>query len=96
MIYQHIWEAKLFIKMLYRMANLLCGKDYDWNVKIPIKKTDFFQNQVITSFKNAKCKLQNSKCKVEEGSLQYFKFCNFHFASPFKPGTSVAFLRPKE
>ncbi len=57
MIYQHIWEAKLFIKMLYRMANLLCGKDYDWNVKIPIKKTDFFQNQVITSFKNAKCKL---------------------------------------
>jgi hypothetical protein len=58
LIYTHIWEAKTFLKKLYRLANLLDGKEYDWKVKIPTtKKSDFIKDKIVKPFNSANCLL---------------------------------------
>ena len=58
LIYTHIWEAKVFLKRLYRLANLLCGREYDWKIEIPsIGKSNFIKNKIIDSFNTANCLL---------------------------------------
>jgi hypothetical protein len=58
LIYTHIWEAKPFLKRLYRLANLLCGKDYNWNIKIPvIKKSNFIIDNIVEPFNTVNCTL---------------------------------------
>ncbi len=53
MIYCHIWESKPFLKKLYRLAHILNGEDYSWNVKIPsMSKHDFIRNDIRETFKN--------------------------------------------
>ncbi len=48
LIYIHIWEAKPFLKKIYRLANLLNGKEYDWKVSIPnYNKSKFIRNNII-------------------------------------------------
>lgn len=56
LIYTHIWEAKPFLKRLYRLANLLCGKEYDWKIQIPsIGKSNFIKNKIIKPFNASNC-----------------------------------------
>lgn len=51
LIYTHIWEAKPFLKRLYRLGNLLCGSEYDWKVQIPLyNKSHFIKNEIIKPF----------------------------------------------
>jgi len=58
LIYTHIWEAKPFLKKLYRLANLICGKEYDWKIQITnFKKYDFITKKIIDPFNNANCHL---------------------------------------
>ena len=58
LIYTHIWESKPFLKRLYRLANLLCGKEYEWKNKIPpYKKSDFIEKKIIKPFNTANCLL---------------------------------------
>jgi hypothetical protein len=58
LIYTHIWEAKPYLKRLYRLANLLCAKEYEWHVKIPgFGKSDFIKNKIAKPFNTAKCPL---------------------------------------
>lgn len=58
LIYAHIWETKPFLKKLYRIANLLCGKEYDWKIQIPnYKKSDFITKKIIAPFNNSNCDL---------------------------------------
>lgn len=58
LIYTHIWEAKPYLKRLYRLANLLCGKEYEWDVKNQgSSKSDFIKNKIAKSFNKAKCPL---------------------------------------
>ena len=45
MIYSHTWESVVFIKDLYRLSNIVSGKDfYDWDVN----KYDFHGYSIIT------------------------------------------------
>jgi hypothetical protein len=54
LIYTHIWEANPCLKKLYRLANLLCGKEYNWNVVIPIYgKSKYIKDNIISPFNTA-------------------------------------------
>jgi len=58
LIYTHIWEAKSLLKKLYRLANLLCGNEYDWKITISqFRKSDFINNKIINPFNIANCLL---------------------------------------
>jgi hypothetical protein len=51
MVYSHIWEAKPFLKKLYRLAHLNEGKQYAWDVQIPdMSKHDFIRNDIRKTF----------------------------------------------
>lgn len=53
MIYSHIWEAKPFLKKLYRLAHLSNNEPYQWNVTIPdMSKHDFIRNDIRKTFSN--------------------------------------------
>lgn len=53
MVYTHIWEAKPFLKKLYRLAHLTDGGQYVWNVPIPeMSKHDFIRNDIRQIFEN--------------------------------------------
>lgn len=52
MIYTHIWESKMFLKRLYRVAHLVAGKEYDWKIKVPdMGKHDFIRFHIRQIFK---------------------------------------------
>src|SRR6185312_1108048 len=49
MIYSHIWESKPFLKRLYRIADLVSGKPYPWEVIVPdMGKHDFIRAEIRT------------------------------------------------
>ncbi|MFT6205049.1 MAG: hypothetical protein ACI9V1_003464 [Spirosomataceae bacterium] len=53
MIYTHIWESKPFLKKLYRLAHVLNGEEYNWEITIPdFGKHDFIRNDIRKTFKN--------------------------------------------
>lgn len=53
MVYAHIWEAKPFLKKLYRLAHLWNGEQYAWNVQIPdMGKHDFIRNDIRKIFED--------------------------------------------
>lgn len=53
MIYTHTWEAKPFLKKLYRLAHLNNGEQYEWKVEIPdMGKHDFIRNNIRQVFQN--------------------------------------------
>jgi hypothetical protein len=53
MIYSHIWEAKPFLKKLYRLAHLSNGEDYHWKVQVPdMGKHEFIRNNIRVTFEN--------------------------------------------
>lgn len=52
MIYSHMWESTYFLKTLYRLAQLMLGKGYDWTPSIPGgSKNKFMKRQVIEPLK---------------------------------------------
>jgi hypothetical protein len=58
LIYAHIWEAKPFLKKNYRLANLLCGREYDWKIIIPeFGKSNFIKNKIEQPFNTVNCTL---------------------------------------
>ena len=58
LIYTHIWEAKPFLKKLYRLANLLCGREYVWNITIPeFGKSNFIKTKIVEPLITANCTL---------------------------------------
>ena len=53
MVYTHIWEAKPFLKKLYRLAHLWNGEQYNWNVQIPdMGKHCFIRNGIRKIFED--------------------------------------------
>lgn len=56
LIYTHIWEAKIFLKKIHRLADLLCGKEYNWNAQI-FNKPNFIRDKIVESFNSANCLL---------------------------------------
>ncbi len=59
LIYTHIWEAKVFLKRLYRLANLLTGKEYDWKFNNKKVKSKLINEDIVSPFKSANCLLGN-------------------------------------
>jgi hypothetical protein len=44
MIYCHTWESKPFLKKIYRLAHLVNGEKYEWDVKVPnMSKHEFIR-----------------------------------------------------
>jgi len=53
MIYSHIWEAKPFLKKLYRLAHLINEEDYSWDVNVPdMGKHTFIRDNIRSIFLN--------------------------------------------
>lgn len=53
MVYSHIWEAKPFLKKLYRLAHLNNGEQYVWDVNIPdMGKHEFIRNDIRKTFED--------------------------------------------
>lgn len=47
MIYTHVWESKPFLKKLFRLASLIIGNGYQWDVTVPpMGKHDFIRNEI--------------------------------------------------
>lgn len=58
MVYTHIWEAKPFLKKLYRLAHLLNGEQFEWNVLIPdMGKHKFIRTDIKKIFEHKKSPL---------------------------------------
>lgn len=52
MIYCHLWDSFYFIKSMCRMASIVNGEGYLWDVKIPWRKKDkFMQDKIIEPLK---------------------------------------------
>jgi hypothetical protein len=47
MIYCHLWDSSYFIKSMCRMASIVSGNGYLWNIEIPWRKKDKFMNDRI-------------------------------------------------
>ena len=61
MIYCHIWESKVFLKQLRRMACLAKGETYSWKLEVPeMSKHDFIRNEI---------KAELEKCKLSLGAI---------------------------
>lgn len=56
MIYSHVWESEKFLKDLYRLANIVSGKDfYDWQIPIADIHGRAFINDEIKDKLKANC-----------------------------------------
>lgn len=54
MIYTHIWESHLFLKLLERISNLLAGKGYKWQSQLYKckQKSNFISHHIINPIKD--------------------------------------------
>lgn len=58
MIYCHIWDSSYFIKALYRLASIVSGNGYMWDVEIPrFKKEKFIIDEIIEPLKTKGLKI---------------------------------------
>lgn len=77
MIYAHIWEAKPFLKNLYRLTMLLNGKEYEWKVKDTLfyVKANFINDHIIKQLSSIDSPLtyifQNSYDNVLRNALAH-------------------------
>lgn len=56
MVYTHIWESKPFLKRLFRLAHLINGEQYFWEVQIPdFSKHSFIRNDIRKVFESQGC-----------------------------------------
>jgi len=52
MIYSHVWEAKPFLKKLFRLAHISNNEPYQWDVSVPpMGKHDFIRQQIRDIFR---------------------------------------------
>lgn len=58
MIYTHLWEAKPFLKQLYRLARLSNLENYPWSVTVPeSSRHDFIRYDIRDIFKKNNLKI---------------------------------------
>lgn len=50
MVYSHIWESTSFLSKMYRLAHLVNGEEYVWNVQVPETTKRNFINEEIKAF----------------------------------------------
>jgi hypothetical protein len=81
MVYTHIWEAKPFLKKLYRLAHLWNGERYAWNVQIPdMSKHNFIRTDIRKIFEDKKSPLfQIIKNGFHTSLRNAFAHSEYHF-----------------
>lgn len=81
MVYTHIWEAKPFLKKLYRLAHLWNGEQYAWDVSIPdTSKHDFIRTKIRGIFEDKKSPLfQVIKNGFHTSLRNAFAHSEYHF-----------------
>lgn len=67
MIYTHIWESKLFLKRLIRIANIMSYNGYIWDIpfvrknkkdrEVEVKKGQLIKDTILPLFKNSDSRL---------------------------------------
>lgn len=57
MIYTHIWESTYFFKQLYRLANIVQGNGYVWNVDPRLSRHKVITKSIIPFFRDKNLKL---------------------------------------
>jgi hypothetical protein len=71
MIYTHIWEAKAFLKLLYRLSLLMTSKLYPWDVSVPNDgKHELIRVSLRDVFKSKGLMLSNIITKGFQTSLR--------------------------
>ena len=71
MIYTHIWESKAFLKQLFRLASLVNGKSYQWEVVVPeMSKHSYIRNDIRSILEAKQLKLGNIIFKAFHTSLR--------------------------
>ncbi|QNN42631.1 hypothetical protein [Pedobacter roseus] len=60
MVYTHIWEAKAFLRQLYRLATLVSGASYPWKVEVPeMSRHTYIRMDIRDVLAGKKLKLAN-------------------------------------
>jgi hypothetical protein len=58
MVYTHIWEAKTFLRQLFRLATLVSGASYPWYVEVPeMSKHTYIRSDIRDELARKKLKL---------------------------------------
>lgn len=71
MIYSHMWDSTYFIKSLVRMASILSGKGYKWDVEISdYKREQFIQNNIIDPLSSTNMKISDIIRKAYKRSVR--------------------------
>ena len=71
MVYTHIWESKPFLKQLFRLASLVAGQSYQWEVVVPeLRKHNYIREEIRNSFKSKGLKLATVISKGFHTSLR--------------------------
>jgi hypothetical protein len=71
MIYTHVWESKPFLKLLYRVSEIVQDKLYPWKVVVPdMSKHDFIRNEIRQGFENAGMSLATVIRKAYHSTLR--------------------------
>ncbi|MBS0646507.1 MAG: hypothetical protein JSR97_07955 [Verrucomicrobia bacterium] len=93
MIYTHIWEALPFIKKLYRLAQLLDGKNYKWCAQVPLMgKHNFIRLKIRDVFKRNGHTISEIMSKGFHSSLRNsFAHSQYAINSPFPANKIVLF-----
>ncbi len=80
MTYSHAWEARQFLKSLYRLAHLINGEEYAWDVVLPeTKRSKFIIEEIKTPLKH-QGSLFNVIDKGYNSSLRNaFAHSDYHF-----------------
>ena len=85
MMYTHIWESKPFLRQLYRLAYLVTGKSYPWDVVVPeMSKHTFIRNDTRNVLASKNLKLASVISKGFHTSLRNafahseYRFDDYH------------------
>jgi hypothetical protein len=83
MIYTHIWESKPYLKKLFRLAQIIDKKPYNWNVVVPdFKKQEFYRDNIKKPLINNGSSLADTLKKGFHSSLRN-AFAHSEFAFDF-------------
>jgi hypothetical protein len=98
MVYTHIWEAKPFLKKLYRLAHLWNGEQYAWDVQIPDKsKHKFIRDEIRKIFEDKKSPLfQIIKNGFHTSLRNAFAHSEYHFDTMNGRGRIILDKKNKE
>lgn len=71
MIYCHLWDSVYFLKSLYRLAAILDGKGYKWNLNVPENgKYNFVKDNIISPLQAKNIELGNLVAKAFDSNIR--------------------------